>query len=122
MPPRGRNCYSLLRLQLTSRSLLCLGCNIVAFYPGGLSLIPNIILIYALVLIRQSNIIQILFKFIYMSVLLFESIMIAIEVFTSAVQSSAPQHFFYLPSSQYFKIFLHTQKVGVLVSLVYIEG
>ena len=51
MPSRGRNCYSLLRLKLISRSPLWVGSNIVAFHPGGSSLIPDMILIYALFLI-----------------------------------------------------------------------
>ena len=58
---RGRNCYSLLRLKLISRSPLWLGSNIVAFHPEGPSLIPDIILIYALFLIVKviSSIISI---------------------------------------------------------------
>ena len=49
MPSRGRNCYSLLRLKLISRSPLWLGSNIVTFHPGGPCLIPDIKLIYALI-------------------------------------------------------------------------
>ena len=63
MPSRGRNCSSLLRLKLISRSLPWLGSNIIAFHPGGQKLIPDIILIYAVVLIVKviSSIILILF-------------------------------------------------------------
>ena len=35
MPSRDRNCYSLLRLKLISRSPQWLGSNIVAVHPGG---------------------------------------------------------------------------------------
>ena len=51
VPSRGRNYYSLLRLKLISRSPLWLETKIVAFHPRGPSLIPDIILIYALFLI-----------------------------------------------------------------------
>ena len=63
MPSRGKNCYLLLLLILISRSPLWLGSNIIAFYPGGPSLIPDIILIYALFLIVKviSSIILISF-------------------------------------------------------------
>ena len=63
MPSRGRNFYSLLRLELTSRSPLRLGSNIVAFHPAGPGFIPDIILIYALFLIVKliSSIILISF-------------------------------------------------------------
>ena len=51
MPSRGRNCYLLLKLKVISRSPLWLGSNIAPFHPGGPSLIPDIMLIYALFLI-----------------------------------------------------------------------
>ena len=62
MPSRDRNFYSLLRLKLLSRSPLWLGNNIVAFHPGGPSLIQDI-LIYALFLFVKV-ISSIIFSFI----------------------------------------------------------
>ena len=57
MPSRGRNCHSLFRLKLISRSPIWLVSNIVAFYPGGPSLIPINIKLY-FVPNCQSNIIH----------------------------------------------------------------
>ena len=93
MPSRGRNCSLLLRLKLISRSPLWLGSNMVAFHPWGPSLIPEIILIYALFLIVKVISIILIFInniniiYIQLCVYYFESITIAIEVFTSAVRS-----------------------------------
>ena len=82
MPSCGRNCYSLLRLKIISRSPLWVESNIVAFHTGGPSLIPNIILIYALFLI-----VKVISFLLYIHIYYFESITIAIEIFTSAVRS-----------------------------------
>ena len=72
MPSCCRNCYSLLRLRLISRSPLRLGSNIVAFHKGGTSLIPDI-LIYALFLIVKviSSIILISFIYIYIYIYIY---------------------------------------------------
>ena len=78
-----------LRLKLISRSPLWLGSNIVAFHPGEPSLIADIILTYALFLIVKVIAIILISFIIYRHICLyyFESIMIVIEVYTSAVRS-----------------------------------
>ena len=70
-----------LRVKLISRSPQWLGDNVVAFHPWcqGSILDIGLILIYALFLNRQSNVIH--------NNIIILSITIAIEVFTSVVRS-----------------------------------
>ena len=64
MPSRGRNCFSLLRLKLISRSPLWLGSNIVAFHLGWQNLILDVILICVLFLFIKVISSKILISFI----------------------------------------------------------
>ena len=57
-----------LSLKFISRSLLWLGSNIVAFHSGGQSLIPDIILIYALFVIAISLFIHLCLVYIHTNI------------------------------------------------------